>query len=48
LDKYITDVVGLLGLSVFAYGTWLIRPEVAYISVGIILMLVAYKLAKGK
>ena len=47
LDKIINDVVGLLGLASFGYGAWQLMPEAAYISVGIILMFAAYRMAKG-
>ena len=47
LAKYMNDLIGLAGLSVFGYGVWLIKPEWALISVGVILMFVAYKSAKA-
>ncbi len=45
LDNYINDAIGLAGISSFGYGAWLIKPELSLISVGLILMFVAYKSA---
>ena len=47
LDKYINDVLGIIGLSMFGYGVWLYQPKLSLISVGIIIMFVAYKSAKA-
>lgn len=47
MAKYTNDLIGLAGLAAFGYGVWQIKPEWAMISVGIILMFVAYKSAKG-
>ena len=46
LDKYIADLIGFTGLSAYAYGAYLVKLELALISVGIILMIVAYKMAR--
>ena len=46
LDKYIADLMGVTGLSAYAYGAYLVKLELALISVGIILMIVAYKMAR--
>jgi len=45
LDKYINDFIGIAGLSAFGYGVWTIDPAYSMISVGIILMLLAYKMS---
>jgi len=47
LDKYINDVLGIIGLSSFGYGVWLYDSKLSLISVGIIIMFVAYKSAKA-
>ena len=47
LANYINDIIGLIGLSLFGYGTWLITPELSFVCVGIIIMFVAYKASKG-
>ena len=45
--KYINDILGVSGLAISAYGVSRISVEGSLIYVGIVLMMAAYKGAKG-
>lgn len=42
----VNDVIGIVGLAAFGWGVWGYNEQLAFVSVGIILMAVAYKGAK--
>jgi hypothetical protein len=46
ISAIMNDVIGIGGLSAFGWGVWGYDQRLAFVLVGIILMMVAYKGAK--
>lgn len=45
--KYANDIIGAMGLGMFGAGAYRINIETFLISIGLVLMLLAYKGAKN-
>lgn len=45
--KYVSDIIGIVGIAMIGYGIWLIHPPSSIITIGAILLAFAVLLAKN-